>query len=96
MDPEIRGKLETTLDALTSDRGLKNALTVISSIKPAISSVEDAVFGYIVGSIHCLFVINIDMKYDRDANDDEINGFYQMINIRALQLRSNIRSINNR
>ena len=95
MEHEIRGRLEAYIDYLLTERGLKNVLGIISRFKPAVSSIEDAIFGWIIGSAFSFYVGCIDNSFKRDINDDEVLKFYNIMDLRALRIKSKISEIIN-
>ena len=95
MDHEIRGRLESFIDDSLTEKGLRNTHVIVSSFKPTVSSIEDAMFGFIVGCAFSLYCVNIHEKYDRDINDDESKKFLNIMDLRAFSIKSKISEIVN-
>lgn len=96
MDSKIRGFLDNFIDALTGEEGLTASFQVIRKFKPAVKSVQDAVFGYIVGLALCNFTTNYQREFDRLPNTVEIETFDNVILDRASNIMSKIRDFANR
>ena len=95
MDYEIRGRLESYVDYLLTEKGLRNAHIMMSQFRPTVSSVKDAIFGFILGNTFSFYVDCIDREYDRDINDDEVKTFYNIMELRAFSIKSKISEIDN-
>jgi len=90
MDPEIRGLLESTIDALTSEKVLEMLFRAVRSYKPLVKSDQDAVFGCILGGTLTLFNANYQTKFNREPQDSEIQTYINMLRERSALIMSKI------
>jgi len=93
LDVLIRGLLEKELDSLTPETMEK--LTPFKELL-LLASLEDFIFGFILGSLNLRFHTIIQTAYQREPNRIEINRFLDIIERRTMEIKGKIKLAINR
>ena len=90
MKPRLRGILEKQLDDLLKPDYLELMSTVYEGFKPLVKSIDDAMFGDIVGTMYERFV-HYHFMFERESpTKSDKKELIKMIDRRAQEIRSNI------
>ena len=94
----MRGSLEQFIDFILQKEGLlENAQAMFEKGLPlTVKSIEDALFGYVVGRIIQFIDHIFQLSYQRLPTFDESLEIGRLIESRALEIKSRIRLVANR
>ena len=95
MEPQIRGSIEKLLDDYLTTDQLTAFLLVLKEIQPSVNSIEDAIFGYIIGATQGAFVAMYHQKHNRTPDESERAVFLTILGRRAAEIKSKTREIDN-
>ena len=85
----LRGVVEKFIDKLLSDKSLSTSRIIFDNMKPAIKNSDDAIFGYIYGTV--LGKLDaIYANFNRQPTDEEIKEIVNAIQKRTIEIRSRI------
>jgi hypothetical protein len=90
METNFRGILEKEIDSLIQPETLEGLVIVFKALFP-ISSMQDSLFGFVVGAIYSRFLSIMQLVYRRQANDAELKEFVELIERRTLEIKGKIR-----
>jgi hypothetical protein len=93
VDVLIRGLLEKELDSVTPETMEK--WTSFNELLP-LTSLEDFIFGFILGSLYLRFHTVIEAAHQREPNDIENGRFLDVIERRTMEIRGKIKLAINR
>ena len=96
MEPTVRGLVERFIDTALEEKTLQDHINFIRSLRPAVSSVEDAVLGFILGDTFGR--LNHYYKYVKKIkviNDDIINDYSNIVTRRIQEIKSKINELAN-
>lgn len=79
METEIRGFVEKILDNRLTEKYLTNRIKLMNSLRPAISSIEDGVFGFTVGEVFGAYLTLSTGVLDRLPSEEEKKEFKTII-----------------
>ena len=83
------------LDRLLEEDNIHASLTIMKYLKPAVSSEEDAAFGSIIGELVGRLSAAINVGFNREMNELELEIIGNEIQRRSLEIRSKIREYAN-
>lgn len=96
MEAIVRGYLERYIDDELNEERLFNRITLMTSLIPVVSSIEDAVLGFILGDAfgrlvhHYRYVKNINI-----VSDEIVEDYVNIVTRRAQEIKSRINEIAN-
>jgi hypothetical protein len=98
LDTVIRGALERFIDWILEKEGLLEGAQAMfeKGLSPAVTNIEDALFGYVVGRIIQFIDTIFQLNYQRLPTNDESTEIVRMLQNRAMEIRSRIRLVANR
>ena len=96
MDSFTRGRIERHLDDILTEEVLRSALRMFrKDLAPTVVNFEDSLFGYIIGRI-IQFAFDIIMyENKRPPASEEYVEIWKIVERRALEIKSKIRTISN-
>lgn len=91
MEIAIRGILEKHIDSLAQPERLEGLAIIFESFQ--VKSIEDCLFGFVVGSAFLQFATLIGSmgSQPRQATDDEMKEFWEIIMRRTLEIKGKIK-----
>ena len=90
MEPSLRGLVEKVLDGLLKDESLREISETLEHYKPLVKSKEDAMFGFILGSVRASLGLYTWSLYRRLPSETENQELTSMTHRRATEIRSKI------
>lgn len=92
MEPAIRGIIEKMIDTCLTDEWLASAHQYMESLKPAVESREDALFGYILGTVinGISNVLNLETMLGKPSSVDKVMEAIEIIKRRIPEIQSRI------
>jgi hypothetical protein len=90
MEPTIRGLVEKYLDEMLTNESLQEMSKTIDHYRPIIKSKEDAMFGFILGSVRLSLALYVWSLYRRLPSESENQELTSMTHKRAMEIRSKI------
>lgn len=91
----LKGLIVQLFDQLLSEDALKSTVTMMKALKPAVSSVEDAVFGHIIGEFSARIKSSISSALKRDPSESELGFIADAIIRRSIEIKSEVRKYAN-
>jgi len=92
LEASIRGVIEKSIDFLLSDENLVRLHQSFEGLKPHIKSKEDALFGFIYGTIIATVSDIYHMALHRRPTSEEFNEAVRLIEARLPLIKSKIMS----
>ena len=90
MERTLRGMLEQELDSLIKLETLEKTNQWFGLLTP-MHTKEDALFGFVVGALFSRFLSIMEMEYRREPNDNELKEFFEIIERRTIDIKSQIK-----
>ena len=90
MEVTLRGLLEKEIDSLTEPETLTNVIEMFKVLFPT-KSMEDALFGFVVGAIYARFLSIVQIANRRIPSEDETKEYIEMIERRTMQIKGTIK-----
>jgi len=90
MQPEMRGSIEQYIDFALSDAQMLGYQRYIKTLKPYVKSIEDAVFGLVVGTIIASCLDQFILSYRRPPTPSEMDELQRIIKEKIPKIRSRI------
>jgi hypothetical protein len=91
----LRGVVEQLLDHMTEEEYIRPLVTMMSALRPTVSSVEDAIYGHIIGEINGQMMASLYSTFKREPTEGEIEIIANSIIHRSIEIRSKIREFAN-
>lgn len=92
MEPTIRELIEKYLDEMLKNENLQELSETIEHYRPIVKSKEDAMFGFVVGSVRLSLALYVWSLYRRLPSESEKQDLTSMTHKRAMEIRSKILS----
>lgn len=90
MEVTLRGTLEKEIDALIKPETLAGLIELFKVLFPT-KSMDDALFGFVVGAIYSRFLSIVQMVSRREPSEDETKECIEMIERRTFEIKGNIK-----
>jgi len=90
MEATVRGQIEKSIETITETEQLAQIAVGFRQRFP-IKSVEDCVFGFIVGSLLSSYTAFMTMAGRTSLTDEEVNEFWDIIERRTLEIKGKIK-----
>lgn len=91
MDAFLKGLVVQIIEQLLVEEHLRSVIKSMDLLKPAITSIEDAVFGHVIGELEGRMKVAIYTGFKREANRKEEEIIANAILRSALEIKSKIR-----
>jgi len=97
LEPLLRGSIEHHIDVILGEKVLDNALEMFrKGLAPSVKDIEDALFGYVIGRTLEFSFAAVQVYYRRNPTDEEFKEIAEILERRAMEIKSKIRLIVNR
>jgi len=90
MESKMKKNMEGIIEIGTSDLGIQKLRNVIKVLGPFVRSEEDALFGYLIGSIRSAMIGYTDKFYDRTPSQAEHDELWKMLLDQIEEIRTKI------
>ena len=90
METELRGLIEKEIDSLIVPETLEKLVVWFQTMFP-IKSMEDSLFGFIVGTIFSRFLTITAVGTQGLPNDAQVKEFMELIERRTMEIRGKIK-----
>jgi len=97
METQLKENIEHTIDNALEETVLDNAYRMFkTALSPTVRNFEDALFGYVIGRTLEFTYQTIELIYGRDPTLEETGEVGRILQRRASEIKSKVKTIANR